>query len=146
MEAARTYIGCRWQHQARIETHGDKVDCVGLLVAAAQDCGANYVDVRGYRRHPTGPDLLYYFNQACRRKSVGELEPGDVIIMSDTAFPYHVGICGDLRGRLSVIHAHAFRRVVMEEPLSDIHMAKVAAYEPIFEEKPNGRVVVIQAV
>lgn len=49
IEAARSYLGCPFHHQGRVR---DGIDCIGILVCAARDCGLVVPDRTDYPKRP----------------------------------------------------------------------------------------------
>lgn len=129
VEAARTFIGVKFQHQGRT-VHG--LDCAGLLWLAERACGRDPPDVKGYSRHPWKDGLRAavegYFGPPVQR----DLEPGDVLLMKHSRRdePEHLAIVGiHPSGGLSIIHAYAGNsaRKVVETILDAPWRAKILA-------------------
>ena len=112
--AGRRYIGTPFRHQGR--GHGG-LDCVGLLVAIARDLGLPHRDVTGYTRRAEGMGFLEHFRGQLLEIPLGAITPGDVLVFVETVYPCHTGLCSSRHGALHLIHAHAPRRMVIEEPL-----------------------------
>lgn len=117
--AARSYIGVRWRHQGRSRRG---VDCAGLVACALQDAGRPIEDRTTYGREPYMHSLeavlLSHFGDPL---PANQMRVGDVALMHfRNGDPSHVGILGDyLYGGLSLIHAHATTRHVVEHRLDD---------------------------
>lgn len=111
IEAARGWIGTRWVHQGRNRAG---VDCVGLLLMAAQDIGIELPDMPGYRRSPN--PALFVTHIRDNSLSVAQPEPGTFGIFRDGTQPCHVGIFGERDGQLTLIHAYSALGKVLEEP------------------------------
>jgi len=109
---ARKWKDTPWRHMGR-NTNG--IDCVGLPVMIAKALGIFHYDVKGYAREPANLDMLKHFRANMIEYPVVEAKAGDVIIFRDGKFPFHVGIIGDKYDDLSLIHAYAGRRKVIEE-------------------------------
>lgn len=122
---ARDWIGVRWQHQGRSRIEG--VDCVGLLVVVAQSLGLPVTDVRNYRRRQTGRELLKILDDQLKKTPLEGWKIGDIGVFKESSFPIHVGVLNAGDEGLSVIHAHARRRQVIEEPLAQYGMP-IAAF------------------
>ncbi|USM11580.1 NlpC/P6 family protein [Citromicrobium phage vB_CbaS-RXM] len=108
--SARSWLGTKWMHQGRSRRG---VDCVGLLICAAADLGIEVPDLKGYRRAPDPQVFLEHI----RTNSEFETDtlPGHFGIFRDGTQPCHVGIFGELHGRVSLLHAYAGTGKVMEE-------------------------------
>lgn len=109
---ARKWKDIKWRHEGRNE-HG--IDCVGLPIMVAMSLNVFHYDVKGYAREPFNLDMLKHFKANMTEKLVSEAKAGDVVIFRDNKFPFHVGIIGDKYGELSLIHAYAARKKVIEE-------------------------------
>jgi cell wall-associated NlpC family hydrolase len=85
--AARSYVGVPWRHQGRSRLG---IDCVGLLVCAARDCGLEVEDVTAYERVPDGRSLIRLLRRHCAPAAFADLAAGDIALMGRPAT--HVGI------------------------------------------------------
>ncbi len=117
---ARTWLGTPWQHQARLKGVG--CDCVGLVIGVARDLGVVDADfnVDGYKRIPDGVTLMTQCHAHMTRIDAASIDVGDVLLMRFNGNPQHLAIVGDYaHGGLSIIHAYALSRAVVEHALSD---------------------------
>ncbi len=135
---ARKYLGVAHRHQGRARLGGKNqaVDCVGLLVCAAEDL--HLVDALGapilrwddlnYGPQPTKDGV----HQECKRRMVTRAEapnitiapePGDIITLlmkyreEEPGVACHVAIVTDLNGGLGMIHSYAGLAKVVEVSL-----------------------------
>jgi hypothetical protein len=115
LDAARDWIGVRWQHQGRSRQSG--VDCVGLIVVVAGSLGLGLEDVRGYQRQSNGLQLMKELHKRFQKIPVSHYKKGDIGVFLESSFPIHVGFLNPEEGVETVIHAHARRRQVTEESL-----------------------------
>lgn len=118
-EAARGWVGVRWRHQGRSR---DGVDCGGLVAMALTDIGRVPSDMRAYGRVPKDGWLervleTNFGPQDAQKK----LEVGRIALFHfGKSEPDHVGILAcHPQGGLSVIHAYAPWRRVVEHRLDD---------------------------
>lgn len=112
--AARAMLGVRWKHQGRTK-HG--VDCGGLVVCALRAIGRAPHDIIGYGRLPYRHALedVVQANFGHPLPAGTEPQAGDVMIFRDgNAAPNHVGIAGAGPHGVTVIHAYAPNREVVE--------------------------------
>ncbi|MAZ04061.1 MAG: hypothetical protein CMN56_13095 [Sneathiella sp.] len=116
IESARGWIGTRWQHQGRSRAGG--VDCLGLIVMVAREAGLPMRDVTTYRRRQDGRQLLSGIHRQLENIPTTNWKEGDIGVFKESSFPIHVGFLGLQDGVPTVIHAHARRRQVIEEPLA----------------------------
>lgn len=124
---ARSWIGTPFHHQGRVRGVG--CDCVGLLIGIAHELALSAFDTTCYARRPDGRML----KDACDREMTpiarGEIAIGDVGLFALTGDPQHLAIFGDYPGGLSIIHAHAPNRRVVENRFDEMWAGRlVAAY------------------
>ncbi|MEM7568153.1 MAG: NlpC/P60 family protein [Pseudomonadota bacterium] len=105
--AARSCLGTRFRHQGR--TPGRGLDCLGLIVVAAQAAGITMADQRAYSRQPNQADFQQYVaaNAMALRTQVA---PGRIGVFDFGAGPQHVGLFTGA----GLIHAYAPARKVIE--------------------------------
>jgi cell wall-associated NlpC family hydrolase len=115
-EAARAYLGVPWRHLGRSR---EGLDCIGLVLLAARDCGIDADDPAPYAREPSSQLLRQELARYLDPASIADPRPGDVLVFNLGLYAGHVGIAGKHPdyGCLSVIHAYAPRRCVVEECL-----------------------------
>jgi cell wall-associated NlpC family hydrolase len=123
---ARSYLGTRWRHQGRTRAFG--VDCVGLLIVVSKQLGISTFDTTNYTAIPDGVML----KQRCDELLTPIIDrfplPGDVLLMwIDGKTPQHLGIVGGEPGALTLIHAYAVERKVVEHPLTEEWLERVCA-------------------
>lgn len=112
---ARSWLGVKWRHQGRKRSG---VDCCGLVIVVARDLGLTCYDTNRYSRRTTGDEFVHHFVDAGMTKiPMARAQPGDVILTADRLFPCHCGIIGSNEDGLTIIHAYANKRMVVEEPL-----------------------------
>jgi len=110
--AARLCLGTRFRHQGRSPAQG--VDCVGLIVVAAQAVGLTVRDMNAYGRQPRPVDFKRYI----QKNDLIQVEtpcPGAVGLFDFGAGPQHAGIFTDA----GLIHAYAPARKVIEHGYRD---------------------------
>jgi NlpC/P60 family putative phage cell wall peptidase len=124
---ARTWLGTRWQHQAALK--GVACDCAGLVLGVARVLGlAVPTAVPAYDRRPDGVQLRALC-EAHLQPAGASLAPGQVLLFRFADAPQHLGIVGNGPGYLTMIHAHAPDRRVVEHHLDATWRARlVAAY------------------
>lgn len=118
LDAARACVGTPFVHQGR--QRGLGLDCVGLLVAAAQAIEYPVADLRAYPPTPT-PERLLEARLALSLDPVQEpeeIEPGDVLafaLASRERLACHVGIAD--AGGAFFLHAYLPARRVIRSRL-----------------------------
>ena len=118
VETARKYIGVSWRHQGR--SSGSGIDCIGLVALVLRDLDLSQYDYTHYARRGADVKFLEHFREAgCTPVPRGDMSPGDLLIFKQSVMSCHVAILSQKRGVLYIIHAHATRRAVVEEPLTD---------------------------
>jgi cell wall-associated NlpC family hydrolase len=118
VQAARSYLGTPFHHQARLKGLG--VDCVGLVICVARALSivAPGFDVGGYQREPDGHSLLRHLSERLLPVARADMAPGDVVCVAFDNHPDHVGFLGDYPGGgLSIIHASSKHGRVVETRL-----------------------------
>jgi len=112
VEEARAWLGTPWRHQGRTK-HG--IDCAGLVILVGKNLGLINYDTTDYQRRTHSTQFLKHFKAHLTQKPVMDAAPGDVLLFRDSAFPCHSTIVSEKDGELTIIHAHALRRMVVEE-------------------------------
>jgi len=121
---AREWIGTKWNHMHRLK--GVATDCAGIVVGVAQaKCGFN-ADIPPYSRQPAKNSLVRMCEQHMTKADGPAL--GRVAVMRFQNEPQHLGIFGDYPGGgLSLIHAYAEARKVVEHRFDETWAARVLA-------------------
>jgi cell wall-associated NlpC family hydrolase len=114
VDAARSYIGVPFRHQGRTRAG---MDCAGLLLAVADDCGIQYPRNLAYAMLPDLRLIDELLPQFC--SPVDGPEPGAVLRFNVAGRPQHLGLCGDHQTGLSVIHANMTIGKVCEHRLDE---------------------------
>jgi len=114
VEEARTWLGVKWQHQGRTK-HG--IDCVGIPIMVGMVLELTTYNPIDYPRRPDG-SFLKQFDEHLIRKPVRDAVDGDVLVFSESGHVCHCGIHTTKHGEPAVLHSHAKRRQVIEEPLT----------------------------
>lgn len=129
---ARSMVNTPWRHQGRLPGPSESagVDCVGLVVCTGWGLGLTTFDTTDYSRHADWGKFLGYFRQECDEIPLSKMGPGDIICLRDKQYPCHCAIVGQYPdGALSLIHAFATRRKVVEERFTEEWMKlRVAAF------------------
>lgn len=111
VDACRNYLGVPFRHQGRNRLG---LDCGGLLVVAAKDCGIELDDIKGYQRQPDGKTLMATMERNLTRVYRAP-EYGDIVLMRLRKLPQHIAIITDK----GMIHAHSEAGKVVEHRLDD---------------------------
>ena len=125
---ARTWLGTRFHHQARLKGVG--CDCAGLVVGVCKALGLSDFDKTDYTRQPDGVMLKRVCDENMTAIPLAEVRPGDALLFRFEQDPQHLAIVGDYaHGGLSIIHAYAPARKVIETRLDSAWLARaVSAY------------------
>lgn len=114
VELARSWLGVPWRHQGRNKLG---IDCAGLVLLVAKEAAFFELEVGGYARSPDKQRFVNYFLEYMEQVPLLELKKGDVVLFRDRVSPTHCGIISEKHGVQHLIHAHALRKKVLEEPL-----------------------------
>ena len=119
--AARACIGTPFRHQGRLP--GVALDCAGLLIAVAQEVGAEYQDVPGYGPNPSGGMLEAALDAqpSLDKVPVNARAPGDLLLMRFATEPQHLAV---FTGE-NIIHAYSHVGQVCEHRLSSVWAARI---------------------
>lgn len=112
---AREWLRVRWKHQGRTR---NGVDCAGVVVLVGKALGLQYEDKPSYQRRTHGQEFVKEFQTYLIEVSPTDTLPGNVVTFTDSAYPCHCGIFSVKLGVLHIIHAHATRKQVVEEPFA----------------------------
>lgn len=126
--SARALIGTPWRHRGRKPW---ALDCIGLLVLAAQQAGLQAKDEKGYGREPW-EDRLSGGLRARYGPPVTDWRAGDIaVIRWAKGEPSHTGILANHPdGGLSIIHSHNLHGVVEHALHGPILDGIVEVYRP----------------
>ena len=118
-QAARQYVGVPWRHLGRSR---EGIDCIGLVLLAARDCGIAADDPAPYAREPSSQRLRQELARHLDEVPIAAARAGDVLVFNLGLYAGHLGVRGVHPAYRvpSVIHAYAPRRRVVEEPLATI--------------------------
>ncbi len=119
---ARGWLGVPWRHQGRTRCG---IDCVGLVVCVARGLDLSDYDSTGYGRRPQGQGFVQHFRDNMDAVPIPDARPGDVLVFADQAYPCHCGFLTERFGQPHLLHAHATRRMVIEEPYAGEWPARV---------------------
>ena len=111
--AARGYKGTPFRHQGRTRFG---LDCVGLIITVAKELNLMKCDFLGYSKDVQIKDgFMPRFREAgLKEVQFEDRRIGDVLVMHENRFPCHAAFITSLEP-MSVIHAYARRRRVVEE-------------------------------
>jgi NlpC/P60 family putative phage cell wall peptidase len=132
---ARAWLGTRFHHQGSKKNVG--CDCIGLIRGVGIACGiypADFVTLpevaqfHGYGLRPSNGQLEKGCEMFAMPIALDDATAGDFVLMAFEREPCHLAILGDYHGGgLSLIHAYAGVRKVIEHVLSDDWRARIVA-------------------
>jgi hypothetical protein len=118
---ARAHIGVRFAHQGR---GADGLDCLGLLLAVAQQLRLNFgalsvqqIDIPDYGLRPDTALLQSCLSQHLWRLSPADsVQPADIVLLKVDGSPRHLAFLSDypFPGERGMIHAYAPAHQVVE--------------------------------
>ena len=144
--AARGWLGTRFHHQGRLKAgihDRGGVDCLGLLVGVAAEldlrdaAGAplSALDVPDYGHLPDGVALRAALE--AHLAPADAIEPGRILLLAPDGAPRHLAIVGASGTGLTLIHAYAQARRVVEHALDGWWREKVAAAFSVPEQEES---------
>jgi cell wall-associated NlpC family hydrolase len=101
-EAVRGYLGTPWVHQGRLKGAG--VDCVGVLMCAADEVGIAMQDVTNYPTQPYRTWMLDELRRQCVQVELSAVRLGDVLSFAWDSAPWHIGVVTSV-DPLKMVHA-----------------------------------------
>lgn len=114
---ARSWIDVRWRHQGR--SREDGIDCAGLVIVVAKAVRDSTFDKTDYPRQASDETMLKLCAQYLQRVRPNDMQPGDLAVFGFDN-QRHIAIVGDyVFGGLSLIHAYAPSRKVVEVRLDE---------------------------
>lgn len=129
-QCARAWVGTRFHHQGRVRkshsNHGG-VDCLGLLIGIADEIGLRDAsgkllcsyDEHDYGHYPDEARLEAMLGTVLQCVPIADLRRGDICLIEVDGRAQHLAVVSSLDGELSLIHAYAPVRAVVEHHLDD---------------------------
>ena len=108
---ALLWEGTRYKHQGRDEFG---LDCVGLIIKVAHQCGVTDYDTTNYPRRPNSHDFIREMKGQLTRLPKREIKSGDIIMFRSRGMPCHVGIKVSPE---KFIHAYLPHKKVTVDPI-----------------------------
>lgn len=123
VESAKEWIGTPWRHNQNLKGAG--VDCVRFLHSIATEYGIELAPMpRQYRRNVVDDSIFEYMRSHFLEIELADAQIGDILVFRFDNVPHHVGLVASLNP-LSVVHASASNKVVMEEVLGEEMLNRV---------------------
>jgi cell wall-associated NlpC family hydrolase len=136
LAVARTWLKTKWLHQGDVKGRG--CDCLGLIRGVCIETGLvppdwksieGVQELLGYGRLPFRGTLERVCDRFLVRISEQDALPADVVVMKFGGEAHHMAILGDYQhGGLSIIHAYAAQRMVVEARLDDQMRARICRW------------------
>lgn len=134
-DAARSWVGTRFAHQGRRKCsaiNAGGVDCLGLLVGVASECNIQFdglsaaqLDETDYGHYPDERRLMTALSAHLTSQKSEPIQVNDVVLMEIDGRMQHLGIVGEKAGVLTLIHAYASAKKVVEHGLDEVWRARV---------------------
>lgn len=138
IDKARTWIGTSFKHQGRIKINQNwqgACDCLGLIMGVADEIKAiskfdnkllKAHDLVNYDKYPS-PNVVYNFLNK-HLTQIEDIKFGAIVVIKISNNLGHLGIIGDHEQGLSLIHAYAPLRKIIEHRLDEYWQSKIFAY------------------
>lgn len=124
--AARGWVGTRFAHQGRRKASARDaggVDCLGLLIGVAEECGVKFAGRSARQLDQTDyghfPDEMRLLRALSTHLTACDIQADAVALMRIEGRAQHLGILGEHAGQLSLIHAYAPARKVVEHGVDE---------------------------
>lgn len=124
VKTCRGYLDTPFRHQGRLPGVG--LDCAGVAVCAARECGEEVADFLAYSRLPSSAVFLETIGKSCDRIRLSESLPGDLLVFEFDANPQHLAILTEA-SPMYIIHAYTPARKVVEHILDEQWKKKIRA-------------------
>ena len=129
---ARSWMGTRFHHQARVKGVG--VDCINLVIAVATELQLiapdfvweSYPEYQGYGLSPNEPLLLAGCERFLVRISLKEVRPADILILKFATEAQHFALVTQTEPTY-IIHAYAQVRRVTEHGFDALWQSRLVA-------------------
>lgn len=120
--AARACVGTPFLHQGRNYDSG--LDCVGLIVVAAQALGLSVPHRADYGRQPEQARLVQEMAMSgLVPTAVADRTPGDILVFQVGRYPRHLALMSDK----GMIHAWAQTGRVVEHGLAEDWLSRLVS-------------------
>lgn len=119
-DAARSYEGTKYGHQKRLP--GVRLDCLGLVVCAAQEAGLKVKDRTDYSHQPVPVQLYEGIDGHCGQVSLSEARPGDVMMFRIDRHPQHFAV---YLGSGRIVHSCSVNLKVVINDLGEFWTSKL---------------------
>ena len=130
VDEARKFLDVPFAHQGRTKRG---LDCAGLVLQTGHSVDHwpdKTFDVTAYKRRPSDSEFERRFLSLFEFKSYKDPHPGCMAAFKLPIFPCHCGIVAERFGHLSLIHAYADERKVVEQEFTEEWYSKlVGVYE-----------------
>ena len=126
VSAARSYLGTPFHHQGRLKGIG--VDCAGLVVLAARDCGYTIRDMQGYATIPSQNLFMQSVMEHCTPIAIGDVLPGDVAMFRFDSEPQHIAIISDIAPDITLLHAYQQAGKVCENHMGGLWHTRLCGF------------------
>jgi len=123
VQAARSWVGTRWQHQQSLK--GEACDCAGLILGVGREVFGIEAQVPAYGHTPFKGTMEAICERHMTRVEKALIAPGDVVLMTWDVEVHHMGIISSIDGQLGLIHAHAPNKKVVEHRLDTTWMRRI---------------------
>ncbi len=102
---------------------------MGLLIGVAKELNLPFTkyDETSYSHYPDTEKLRQNLASVMKEIPIEDAEIGDILLLNVDGNPQHLAIVSEISGELSIIHAYAPARGVVEHVLDEWWMERVVA-------------------
>ncbi len=128
VNAARQYIGVKFQHLGRQRTSREGIDCAGLLILTINDIGIrnDLLKINNYSIFPKPTMMRTYLQKYCDIISFNSIKDGDIMYMTFIDYPQHLAFKSTMNNIAYMIHSYSTIGKVVEHRLNQKWINRIA--------------------
>ena len=118
-------LGVPFHHQGRSDAG---VDCIGLVMVAANRAGQQIENVTGYPMVPRNGLFMRHLLQHCDAVDADSVMPGDICMFAFDSEPQHIAIVTNTSPEIRIIHSYAQVGAVVETGIGGIWQRRLRGF------------------